>query len=65
MKDPPHREPRQLSAVLDAQLLTDPITIRFDRMNAQVHPFRDLACFEPFADQPQRLEFAVGKGIDR
>jgi hypothetical protein len=34
-------------------------------MNAQVHPFRDLACFEPFADQPQRLEFAVGKGIDR
>ena len=60
-----HGVPQELDPRGEIELSLDSLTVRLDRLDAQVQQLRDFSSAGPFADQVQNLQFAVGEPLDR
>ncbi len=60
-----YRVPQELAPRGEIELSLDSLTVRLDRLDAQVQQLGGFSSARPFADHVQNLQFAVGEPLDR
>src|SRR2546429_7706868 len=65
LNNPKNRSPDQFRSVLQIKLLLDAISVRLDRLDAQVQALGNLGGFDALADHAEDLQLAVGDDVER